>query len=1310
MVVKHRYRIYRKTKIRVKKGMSSESNPTKRRHREAANASRISALPIEMLKAVDERSESASNLLDELNEMRIGHEQDLSNKSIVSDGAVSRISQFTACTNRSFDVVHRYWRSGSTMQKDVVAVLAAVTEVIKDYKGSETDVEYFSALLTALEGSSSFEPSKIAAVAFLLHLVVKKLPKEILQTRFTIVVQILYAKILESTENGEGSALKYLLCVLGVVLRAQPAHIWNVAKNKELMVSITALCTHGKPWVRTMARRVVRSVLNDPVRAMDNGIHAASTIVGMYIEQQLYSTPDSSNGSVTVVRYLSLLEGILHKMPSIIFKQLAEILLRLLTLTDRKIKCNVLQCLYRCFLHQPCDAALSADTNASLIEALKQLFLPSDDIVCSYWMQALGEAHVCLATKDPYRCYSILPLYFEMILGSLNDGNEQLAHVVISRIIDRSIKNHETCAKGLLLSLDRALNARSYNVWKHVLRFGEKYLKNTFILAANFFYRLEMRLFEVSGAVVIGEEFNKAMKTLSLLRENNKCFCIQEIDLTIGYAVRHVGACAVLSAIPLGIDADAAVLNTEFNRSWMIPVLRNNLHNASLEFFLSEIFPLAMKIFRYFIIFVIHFSHYFKRSKSLDPVAQRLYMTLQAQLWELLPKICESPSDIEKSFPQLAPILGAALNERIDLRPSILSAIRCVLRFSLPISAFPERCAVVGAYAKNFMPLLFNLYAANSDSNVGFGVQTAILETIRLYAEITPSELLKQFINAAITKAADAFNDATKQARILDILCAIVRCADCSTFRKVLDTIEPWFTMDKMQKKAFRILEELLFKRFSPEMKSFFSEKSFSIINTLLLPITIITPPARAAFCACIKAALDFMDDLPELTDFCLKSLDSVVLALDKSNNTHARSNASKCLQYMLIKLIEIGGKNEQHPSSIVNDLLTRIYELSKPLADSGDGAIELSAARSTLILNGGHLARLIAHGCALIGDGRPPVRILVIRLLRILVQKLPEFALQEYRHAILSSVFDGQLTCDVTSKVRKANRILLEVLVTKFGVDLLLKYTSKPEWVKQIRNIEKLNRRKARKIDTVEDSSDGMNSSVFFGKCYHLDKFGFAESKSAVTSIVTSKTADADTILELLDDSSGSDVDCREEQVEVQNLSGSVWMKEDADMCDSTDLLDRKDMLLKVTTCNPVMLVRHRRKIVGSKEKTFKMSKDGKLLISDDCDNSVEKSRKRKKEFDKFHGGLIQEDKKRKEMSDYSGDSEDSNIKFANSIQCATSRHVGSETKRRSKDGSSRKKKQKLQPYVYVPLRRKGVKQRCRSHNVGLVDSKAGK
>lgn len=54
-----------------------------------------------------------------------------------------------------------------------------------------------------------------------------------------------------------------------------------------LLASIATFSTHDKPWVRTMTRRVIRSILNDPIAAINDGIHPAAGCVGGYAFEQL---------------------------------------------------------------------------------------------------------------------------------------------------------------------------------------------------------------------------------------------------------------------------------------------------------------------------------------------------------------------------------------------------------------------------------------------------------------------------------------------------------------------------------------------------------------------------------------------------------------------------------------------------------------------------------------------------------------------------------------------------------------------------------------------------------------------------------------------------------------------------------------------------------------------------------------------------------------------------------------------------------------------------------------------------------------
>lgn len=132
-----------------------------------------------------------------------------------------------------FNIEQIYFRSGSKLHFHVVTVLAAVSEIIRQNNGTETDSEYFGALLTCMEGNSIDDVDKIAATAYLLFLTTKKIPKSILIKFFSHSSKIICEK-LELLENRADSstALKFLISCLGFILNAQPLLSWEYDTNK----------------------------------------------------------------------------------------------------------------------------------------------------------------------------------------------------------------------------------------------------------------------------------------------------------------------------------------------------------------------------------------------------------------------------------------------------------------------------------------------------------------------------------------------------------------------------------------------------------------------------------------------------------------------------------------------------------------------------------------------------------------------------------------------------------------------------------------------------------------------------------------------------------------------------------------------------------------------------------------------------------------------------------------------------------------------------------------------------------------------
>ncbi len=112
-----------------------------------------------------------------------------------------------------------------------------------------------------------------------------------------------------------------------------------------------------------------------------------------------------------------------------------------------------------------------------------------------------------------------------------------------------------------------------------------------------------------------------------------------------------------------------------------------------------------------------------------------------------------------------------------------------------------------------------------------------------------------------------------------------------------------------------------------------------------------------------------------------------------------------------------------QSPSTVLYPILETIYAMETALPEH-DSNTELSSfrlARSSLValnivaqkwlrvLDMSYVAPLIAHACERMADGRPAVRVLGIRLVRMIVHKLPDFSLEQFKVDFISRSSNGE-------------------------------------------------------------------------------------------------------------------------------------------------------------------------------------------------------------------------------------------------------------------------------------------------------------
>uniref|UniRef100_A0A8R1XKN1 NUC173 domain-containing protein n=1 Tax=Onchocerca volvulus TaxID=6282 RepID=A0A8R1XKN1_ONCVO len=1298
VTMKYRHRLKSRNANRhIAKGKSSESNPSITRHREAARAARIvQKMP---LTSADENYNNKFNEEDAVLEQIPLHKMQIddanetkstrSNFSEISS-AKSELSQFTSCTNPTFDSVHRIWRSGSLLQKEVLAVLAATAELIKDTNGSESDAEYFAALLTVIEVMPAVDESKLAAAAYLLGLVAKKIDKSVSRKCFSRAHQILENK-LDMTQLD--IALAKLIVTLGIILRQQDASIWQSSSIRVSLLKIEMFATHDKSLVRAAARRTLRIILNDPVMITSNGYHRGASDVGEVLIKQM----EQSTATVDIdllFRLLSLAENIMHKMPHSIFKKFAESAFALLCISDPGLRCAVFQCLQKILQQQPIDMTLPFNTNVLVIGLLRDFASKTMDpsVSCS-WMEALCEAHLCLAMKDFAKSLATLKASLKPIFQTFDLGKDSVAQItykVISRIIEHCVQSNEELASYSIDLCDEALNPRSTAVWRYVLR-------------------AERRIFEVCKGAISQESFEHVLKALAGLRNDINQYIISDIDLAVGAAMRYIGAENVLRVLPLELDPQNASTVTHFERSWLIPILRLNICNQSIAFALRYFLPLA---------------HRLRKEAPSDVMGRKIFITISDQLWDLLPVLLNSATDFVQNFPHLAEILDKVLLEQQDLRLIVLSSLRSALRYVLQPDAIEAKKEVMRFFAYSFLRKLFVLYTVSNvtmeslEGVIGNSLKTlrcSILETVRLYMNLTPINVIDNFISLAVEKTQIKEMVLDQKIRILDLMAALVKKASISGLNSIFSVIHPWFISSEvaLQKKAFRILEEIMKRMNDEAVADFFSSSVDEINNVLDQDLDSIAKSARAALIAVYYVKLSSLTSFKDAEIFEKKFLPRIIICLDKSHNVRTRSNALNCFVKLCQQLILFGSDESKGPSSVLHPVMDMIFDMLNPeelrsnedsleIVRSSTIALNIIAQKFTRILDASQLSRLIAHACSWIGDGRPVIRVLIIRLLRMLAKKLPDYTMRQYQELLLSAIFDGQLTANVTQKVRKANKLLLEVLVERYGVEILIARTNKLDWIKQLKAIAKIRLtilccRRRQKHRSVKEMRNADISEE--------------QDHDVISTTASARTAGADTIFNMLcDTDTENEAETDHESIGGRTRGSSLWLKNDDDE-DMMDLLDRNKVLKNIATTRSDLLKNKKSQELNNNDNNdFKLAEDGRLIIENlDIDQQDKRKRKQLARL------LDMPDKKLKKNSDSKSDS-DSDYDNSNSNEIMNKNKSGwkpggkgihrnvckssadttsaSEFLKRRDAGDVRKKSKKYEPYIYIPInKRRGEK-----------------
>ncbi|RDD41937.1 RRP12-like protein [Trichoplax sp. H2] len=1244
-----------KTSIKMKRqekrtlrGHSCVSNPEKKTFRNLARASlRSISSETSGHQSSPTLSKEDLNIHDKMNELMTSLPATADDADTVQDDSTEKMTIRSQYTNQMFADVNRLFNSQLTSHKEIFAILAAVTEVIKNQGGTESNVEYFAALMTTLESSSEIEV--LTATAYLLRLVITKLPDSILLAKFPAASRIITTLLIDHMDSEDSSLVKSLLRCLQGFLIVQEATVWSLPTTVRSFEILLGFTSHAKPKIRKTAQAAVISL----VKYRNNNCI-----------QCCRGTEQGSNS----IYVMNLLKEVLPYFSIQYIKIFAENLLKIMLKKDTIRTTVCLEIFYSLFSSVNDASNLTVELSSQIImffqlykmwiskshsadnfnpyncnQVLYEYRPNENDIEPTVaWLTVMMQGAICRSKLNYEMGFIGLPPLFsacmpyflsknERILSSTTrvlktvleecvpPVSEDIVSALLSEHTDENIPAHK-----LMRCVESGLKYKYQNSWNYILQVVVSYLK------VNCFHLLP-------SICNMYTDFWTPYK--------------KDVENAIATAIKTMGPRSVLSVAPLKLEEHNNHCN--FPRSWMIPLLRDNICNTELAYFQDTMLPLAVMM----------------KQKSMEyknnghELQATVYKTLFIQIWSLLPGFCTNTTDVVNTFRSIARTLGEALTNK-ELSQIVCQAIRLLIQTSCKND---EEKLILKEYAKNYLPILFNIYSENKESSCLY-----VTETIGVYLLLASKELVNEFYaKLQVQLSSDVSIHILRS--LLDLAAMMIKVLDTAAINNLYGCIIHYLKYEDIlvQKKAYKILEEICSCKSADSIK-FISKNVMSIRSLLLESLPDCSVSSKSPRLKCLALLCHKLND-SQLFDYVKVVLPEAIWCT-KEVSTKARHSA-----YALI--VEMGRAINRLTNGSEKDNLITYVKLMLP-----------GMAGSTLMI----CATINSISCIVYEFReivpRPLIGNLVNTIIIVLQSKsrelivvaFPRDVVMPYLGMIIQAIADW--SSDIKRHFRFKTKILFQRMITKFSYDIITKLA--PEnCQKVLNNIKKACNRAKRK------------------KLHSRNKNNPKECKLNV------KSTSIQSFEDLLNDSEDDDVNDTKTEKRARtknklNVKGkAAWINE-SEYEGPIDFLDAS-VNQKILVTDPKSFIKEDH-LYPSKKK-FKVSEDGKIIVTEtddkplsasyskgslDASNSISELRipKRKRLADIASVTIDANNDRKSEVSfryDTTSDPFNKKIKKNN-----PSIGIGYRSKKARGDMMSANR---YEPYAYIPMNKQNLNKRKR-------------
>ncbi|XP_050071792.1 RRP12-like protein [Anopheles maculipalpis] len=1246
-------------------------------------------------------------------------------------------SNWSACSNMSFKKLLTNFRADSQLQKDMLAILAALTEVIKEHSGTQSSTEYFLALMETIEAAK--EENDINAAVSLLAMGIKSVPQAVLRRKFSDTAQTLLALLERYTETDNHAMVRNLIGCISVMLRAQAYDQWKMSSTVKFFDAILAFTTHTKPKLRKAAQHGVVAVIHGscfmlppkqeadeqqeergdgdkPVQKANLVKHhpAGGRVARFCIGQ--FKPENIANNQTVILHTLGLLHNALPGFNKDDIKLVSESLLSIMTATNVLIRTNCFQTFHSLFTSK--TENLTPMLAGKLLSALYD-YRPdrSDSRQTIAWLTVLKEGHLFLAKYDLLLCSTALPKFVQVctqdfwssetldVVSAASNALKDILYECVQPCCadpDEVEKHRPSIEKILKYIIDVLCTAPFGHASKQVL----------IILAI---------AFDTTGRY-FGATLAPALTTLGTRYDPQSSTRLQ-IEHAVLQAVGSMETSLVLQCIPLAGE-DGKI---DLDRTWMLPLLREGLQHSSFELFNSVILKLAYQCYMLW-----------QKFKETDNKHQaHIFELLCCQLWGLFPGFCRKPKDVS-NFRLIAKTLGTVLNENPDLRAPILDGLKELITH-LETPADREEIA---RFAKNFLPRLFNIYTTKPNGSYENEVRQTAFETIQAYLSITPTPVLDEMFNVALQQ----LQEKAPGTFIYDTLFDIVeQLALYQTKDKLVEIYNKYITVilkqDRKQetvakksanvrrqmKKAFKLLREILASE-NEGCVGFVEAKLGNVEKLLLGTMRTTYEGIQAPRLECLKLILEKQASVVLESKLLTRTLSEVVATY------HLEDIKKQNIGAELLEKIGEMFDNEEKINDFI-DLIIAGFMGDSQLITNTIGVLRTVLEKFTGSLSIDSLKFMLDQVLTfLIGKTRVEVDA-ALHFLHVYTKILPIPLVINYLSLIVNSL--SAMVPDTRRHCRLLLGYIWKKLCKRFGAQEVIQLVpgNDEETHKRLKKIRKDLGRAKRNMqerggkDAAEEEED--------------DEPDFANELQKKSLTIDDILADSD-----------SDSGVEDERKGRKKKGMDTYIKETEDSI--VDLADL-DAIGKITTNEPMDVSSKNQPRAGTSKQRkdenrgFKTAADGRLIIKDVEDYSdsdedpdeavgyVDKSKKRIYDEDDSDDSQAERDepnpeddgpssRKRKALdvlSARSGMSGTSNRYVAGGkgihrpVASSVKSGYSSKTNRTAKSNASTGaeyrakkaagdmlKKGKHEPYAYVPLSRNSLNRRKRAKNAGQFKS----